>query len=157
MGCNLSYFNGCDNCPVDNVSWDDVQDFIEKLNKVSGEKYRLPTCDERDLAANEGNENPQTIYSGSDNVEILAWYINNCRNKTHEVGGKDPNEKGLFDMSGNVSEWCLDSEVFLNQRCRTYRGGDWNSEPHYYRVRLPSDRMMSPKWHSSTLGFRLFL
>lgn len=97
-----------DNRPVDNVSWNDCQRFISRLNELTGKNYRLPTEAEWEFAARGGNHAQNCIYSGSDYAESVAWHSGNSGNATHDVGQLQPNELGLYDMSGNVFEWCSD-------------------------------------------------
>jgi formylglycine-generating enzyme required for sulfatase activity len=107
MGSNPSEFEG-DNKPVENVSWDDCQIFIAKLNAITGKEFRLPTEAEWEFAARGGNKSQHYQYCGSNNVDNVAWYKDNSSNTTHDVATKQPNELGLYDMSGNVCEWCSD-------------------------------------------------
>ena len=107
MGSNPSYFKGS-NLPVENVSWDDCQEFIRKLNSMTGQKFRLPTEAEWEYAARGGNKSKGYKYSGSNNIESVSWYTNNSSSSTHDVKTKQPNELGIYDMSGNVLEWCND-------------------------------------------------
>lgn len=97
-----------DNRPVDNVSWNDCQRFISRLNELTGKNYRLPTEAEWEFAARGGNHTQNCIYSGSDYAESVAWHNGNSGNTTHDVGQKQPNELEIYDMSGNVFEWCSD-------------------------------------------------
>ena len=107
MGNNPSNFKG-DNLPVEKVSWDDCQEFISKLNRITGKTFRLPTEAEWEYAARGGNKSRGYQYSGSNNLLDVAWFRDNSGSKTHAVGTKQPNELGIYDMSGNVDEWCQD-------------------------------------------------
>ena len=138
MGNNPSYFKG-DNLPVENVSWDDCQKFISKLNSLTGQNFRLPTEAEWEFAARGGNNSNHYQYSGSNELGDVAWYDGNSGDKTHVVATKQPNELGLYDMSGNVWEWCSDwfgnysSSSLTNPTgpnsgsYRVLRGGGWSS------------------------------
>ena len=107
MGNNPSYFKG-DNLPVEKVSWDDCQEFISKLNRITGKTFRLPTEAEWEYAARGGNKSRGYQYSGSNNLLDVAWFWDNSGHKLHAVGTKQPNELGIYDMSGNAREWCQD-------------------------------------------------
>ena len=137
MGSNPSKFKG-DDLPVEQVSWNDCQEFISKLNGFTGKKFRLPTESEWEYAARGGKKSRGYQYSGSSNISDVAWYYDgNSGSKTHPVGTKQANELGIYDMSGNVWEWCQDwygSYVSLSQTnptgavsgpYRVYRGGSW--------------------------------
>ena len=146
MGSNPSYFKGNNQCPVEKVSWDDCQEFIEKLNRLTGKNFRLPTEAEWEYAARGGNKSRGYKYSGSNNPDAVAWYYHNSGGKTHPVAQKQSNELGLYDMSGNVYEWCQDwygdysSNSQTNPRGassggrRVQRGGSWNYYVWYVQV-----------------------
>ena len=140
MGSNPSYFTDCDNCPVEQVSWNDVNQYIQKLNLQTGKNYRLPTEAEWEYAARSGRMNNKCKYSGSDNLDEVGWYVENSFGQTHSVGCKKSNDLGLFDMSGNVLEWCSDwfdeyKQVVVfnpvgpkNGFGRVIRGGRWEAD-----------------------------
>ncbi|WP_394126274.1 formylglycine-generating enzyme family protein [Vibrio hepatarius] len=108
VGNDVSYFRG-DNMPVNHVTWQQVQYFIEQLNKRTGKNFRLPTEAEWEFAAKGGNQSQGLRFSGSNNIDDVAWYKGNAKNKAHSVGSKLPNELGLYDMTGNVGEWVQDA------------------------------------------------
>ena len=107
MGENPSRFTNCPQCPVEQVSWDDVQEFLQKLNTRDG-RYRLPTEAEWEYAARGGQESRGYTYAGGDTLDAVAWYGGNSGRRPRPVGQKAPNELGLYDMSGNVREWVAD-------------------------------------------------
>jgi formylglycine-generating enzyme required for sulfatase activity len=167
MGNSPSYFKGCDNCPVEQVSWNDVQDFISRLNKQTGKHYRLPTEAEWEYAARGGSQSRNCSYSGSNDIVSVAFYDRNSQSKTHAVGSKQPNELGIYDMSGNVWEWCSDRfgpydaysvtnpEGADSGHTRVYRGGSLNNGAEQCR---PSLRYKYyPDYRHAALGFRLVL
>ena len=164
MGSNSSNFMGND-LPVENVSWEDAQEFIRKLSAATGKMYRLPTDAEWEYAARGGRKSRGYIYCGSDNVEEVAWYEGNSKNKTHSVGTKGANELGIYDMSGNVWEWCQDWSVSYSSdnqtdpmgpafgSIRTCRGGSWVDDMQ--NSRSSNRRGSKPDLRVRNLGFRL--
>ena len=132
-----SNFSG-ERFPVEQVSWDDCMTFIDKLNALTGKTYRLPTEAEWEYAARGGKLTKVYKYSGSNNVDDVAWYGSNSNKTTHPVGQKMPNELGLYDMSGNVNEWCSDWYAIYDENdtinpigptsgtMRIFRGGAWS-------------------------------
>ncbi|HHF2903953.1 TPA: formylglycine-generating enzyme family protein [Vibrio diabolicus] len=107
-GSSLSYFRD-PNTPVNNISWQQANYFIKKLNEKTGEHYRLPTEAEWEFAAKGGILSKGFTFSGSNNIDDVAWYANNSHNQAHKVGQKQPNELGLYDMTGNVGEFVIDA------------------------------------------------
>ena len=164
MGENPSYFPGNDNHPVDSVSWDEVQEFIAKLNALTGENYRLPTEAEWEFAARGGNLSKGFRYSGSDDCDQVAWYADSALEQMAAVGQKMPNELGLYDMSGNAFEWVFDwfgsytSQAQTNPKgpstgeYHVLRGGSWKHSSNGCRV---SFRTRIPTYHLNKCGFRL--
>ena len=148
MGKNPSRYKGA-NLPVGQVSWNDCQKFILKLNQLTGKSFRLPTEAEWEFAARGGNKSKGYQYSGSNSLDDVAWYKNNSGDAIHAVGTKQPNELGIYDMSGNVWEWCQDVEGAygsfpqtnpagsVNGVFRIQRGGCWNWDSWFCRI---SDR-----------------
>jgi formylglycine-generating enzyme required for sulfatase activity len=108
MGDNPSHFQDSPDLPVDSVSWEMAQEFIHKLNELTGKKYRLPSENEWEYAARGGNLSKGYKYAGSEDLAAVAWYNGTSGFHTHPVGQKAPNELGLYDMCGNVWEWCAD-------------------------------------------------
>lgn len=181
MGGNPSYFEGS-KLPVEQVSWDDCQTFIRKLNQLTGANFRLPTEAEWEYAARGGNKSRGYKYSGSNNINDVAWYWENSGDrvlsggwdaasilnndcKTHTVGSKSPNELGIYDMSGNVYEWCQDwyrgyssgsqtnPQGLSSGSYRVIRGGSWDDSAQGCRVSIRSNS--SPFNCNIYLGFRL--
>ncbi|MGC2166826.1 MAG: formylglycine-generating enzyme family protein [Gallionella sp.] len=163
MGEYPSQFGSCANCPVENVSWNDTQEFIKKLNAKTGRQYRLPSEAEWEAACR-GGEKQQ--YCGSDDVKSVAWYGENSDGTTHPVGQKQANAYGLYDMSGNVWEWVEDgwhktydgapvdgTAWQASDSSHVLRGGSWYFDPWIIDA---ADRNWNvPSFRYGTLGFRL--
>ena len=144
-GNNPSTFVG-DSLPVENVTWSDCHEFIAQLNALTGRTFRLPTEAEWEFAARGGKKTQSFRYSGSDTVDHVSWCSGNCNDSTRMVASKAPNELGLYDMSGNVLEWCEDwygqypEEEQTSPRgpetgsVKIVRGGAWFMDPKYSRV-----------------------
>ena len=150
MGTNPSRYKSMEK-PVENITWEDAKAFIEKLNDITSEQFRLPTEAEWEYAAKGGNKSHNFLYAGSDSLNLVAWNANNAVSDntlpgygTHSVGMKQPNELGLYDMSGNVWEWCEDFFDFYTDEPQTeplvtegdnhiFKGGGWNFMPYYCR------------------------
>lgn len=170
MGENPSYFKSGENYPIENVSWNDVQEFIRRLNQSSGKKYRLPTEAEWEYAARSGGKREKwagTSIEGE--LREYAWYYVNSGRGTQPVGQKRPNGLGLYDMSGNVWEWCqdwYDENYYRNSprnnprgpdsgSSKVVRGGSWYYSPWGIRA---SDRSWDgPSDRNDISGFRLIL
>jgi len=130
MGNNPLGFSGCDDCPVERVSWNDTQEYLVRLNQQTGKDYRLPTEQEWHAACQAGG---RWEYCGSNNIFAVAWFEGNSGGKTHPVGQKQPNDWGLYDMSGNVWEWtdsCWEGDCGK----RVVRGGSWVNGPALVRA-----------------------
>jgi formylglycine-generating enzyme required for sulfatase activity len=167
MGNNPSYHTGNLQRPVDMVSWMDCQEFISRLNQLTGKTFRLPTEAEWEYAARGGNKSQGYRYAGSDDMLAVAWCENNSENSTHPVGTKAPNELGLYDMTGNVWEWCNDwykrytEEAQINPtgpetgNNRVLRGGCWNGDFIYNRISYRDNFI--PTGSNSSGGLRLAL
>ena len=164
MGSNPSSFSSCgDDCPVENVSWNDTQSFISKLNSQTGKHYRLPSEAEWQYACTSGGKREE--YCGGNNIDTVAWYSSNSGSKTHPVGQKQPNGLGIYDMSGNVWEWVQDwygsnypssgsnPTGASTGSDRVFRGGSWGSGVGFARGAWR--HYNSPDDRGSFLGFRL--
>ena len=163
----MGYFSGYPQRPVEDVSWNDCQEFITKLNNLTGKNFRLPTEAEWEYAARGGNKSQGYKYSGSNTIGNVAWYMDNSGDKIHNVKTKQANELGIYDMSGNVYEWCLDwygsysSSSQTNPTgptsgsCRVLRGGGWYGDPGNCRVSYRG--YGSPNYGYDNYGFRLIL
>mgnify|MGYP003298738549 CR=1 FL=1 len=167
MGKNPSSFEYNPQKPVENVSWKDCQSFIKRLNELTGKNFRLPTEAEWEYAARGGNKSKGYKYSGGNDINEVAWYDGNSNSQTHDVKTKSPNELGIYDMSGNVLEWCEDWFGYYSSSSQTnpkgpssgfyrvLRGGSWNDGARYCRVSNRSNR--NPGYGYRYSGFRLAL
>ena len=164
MGNNSSHFKGAD-LPVEMVSWDECQEFVWKLNaRVTGGGFRLPTEAEWEYAARGGTKNRGYTYAGGNDLDAVAWYNGNSGKTTHAVGTKASNELGLFDMSGNVWEWCRDGygdypsgsvtdpAGAASGSFRVGRGGSWID--FAFRCRSANRDIIIPYYRFSFIGFR---
>ena len=171
MGNNPAFFKNCgEKCPVEQVNWNDIQEFIKKLNARTKKNYRLPTEAEWEYAARSGGKKEKYAGTSSD-VELgkYAWYSANSGGSAHPVGQKQPNGLGLYDMTGNVWEWCQDwyGEKYYSQSTRknpsgpqsgtrrVLRGGAWLFEPA--GIRSATRYGLTPASRSDLYGFRLSL
>ena len=139
MGSNPSYFTGNMQRPVEQVSWDDCQTFIRKLNRLTGANFRLPTEAEWEFAARGGRNSRGYQYSGSSNLGNVAWYDGNSSDTTHPVKTKSPNELGIYDMSGNVWEWCQDWFGSYSSSSQTNPTGPSTGSVRFSRVSNPTE------------------
>jgi formylglycine-generating enzyme required for sulfatase activity len=160
------YIKVCENCPVGGVTWNDVQDFLIKLNKKTGKKFRLPKEAEWEYAARGGNKSNGYLYSGSNYLDSVAWYDGNS-NMNKSVGLKKPNELGLYDMTGNVMEWCSDwygayysknqvsnTQDPVGRQYRVIRGGE-NKSHSILDYRITYRQNDRPDNASYGYGFRI--
>ena len=166
MGTNPSNSKG-NKKPVEQVSWNDCQEFITKLNNLTGKNFRLPTEAEWEYAARGGNKSKGYKYSGSNTIDNVAWYTSNSSSQTHDVKTKQANELGIYDMSGNVYEWCQDWYGSYSSGSQTnptgpasgsyrvFRGGSWSYGAEYCRVSIRS--YYNPDGSYNDLGLRLSL
>lgn len=166
MGTNPSRYIGSRK-PVENVSWDDCQEFIDKLNQLTGKKFKLPSEAEWEFAARGGIKSKEYRYSGSDTLDCVAWYSDNSESQTHNVMTKVANELGIYDMTGNVWEWCHDwfgsyKNGWLNNpqgpdrgQFRVIRGSCWLSKGKCCHVSNRSFK--KPNNEYKFIGLRLCL
>lgn len=170
MGNNPSEFKACgEKCPVDNVSWNDAQEFIARFNKKSGKKYRLPTEAEWEYAARSGGKPEE--YPGGLTADDSAWHQGNSADTTHPVGTRKPNGLGLYDMSGNIAEWCSDwheEGYYAKSKTqdpkgpatgtrRVLRGGRWSSVIGDPALRTSDRSYDFPENRENNYGLRLVL
>lgn len=167
MGTNPSYFTGDLQRPVEQVSWNDCQTFIDKLNELTGMQFSLPTEAQWEYAARGGASSQGYQYSGSNTLGDVAWFESNSSSTTHPVKSKQPNELGLYDMSGNVLEWCQDWLGSYSSSPQTdptgpssgsyrvVRGGSWNGT--VANCRVPYRGGNSPSSRYKFDGLRLAL
>ncbi len=166
MGNNSSNFKNCGNdCPVEEVSWKEAQEFARRLSQRTGYTFRLPTEAEWEYACRSGGRTEK--YAGGDEVNTVAWYSKNSDGRTHTVGQKRPNGLGIYDMTGNVSEWCMDwydSDYYSispkdnpkgpsSGTVRVLRGGSWSDLA--WNVSCSARRGSRPDLRHSLTGFRL--
>ena len=164
MGSNPSYFVDA-SLPVEQVSWNDCQKFIERLNDLIGSDFRLPTEAEWEYAARGGNKRHGYKFAGSNNIDDVAWFVDNSEDKTHPIKLKDSNELGIYDMCGNVSEWCndwygnyssgirIDPQGPTSGTNRVCRGGRWNS--YAVGCRITARASLRPENKTRYIGLRL--
>lgn len=173
MGSNPSRHKLGDNYPVEQVNWYDCQDFVEKLSELTGRHFRLPTEAEWEYAARGGKRSRGYRYSGSYALDEIGWHVGNAHYYKREVGTKKPNELGLYDMTGNVSEWCQDKldieyyhhspsinpqgsdrSTYKDNRC--FRGGSFCDEEKYDELKVYTRNTgMPPEEKYGHLGLRL--
>ena len=173
MGSNPSKYPSGDNYPVEQVNWYDCQDFVEKLSELTGRHFRLPTEAEWEYAARGGKRSRGYRYSGSYNLDEIGWHVGNAHYYKREVGTKKPNELGLYDMTGNVSEWCQDKldieyyhhspsinpqgpdrSTYKDNRC--FRGGSFCDDEKYDELKVYTRNTgMPPEEKYGHLGLRL--
>ena len=173
MGSNPSDHKSGDNYPVEQVNWYDCQDFVEKLSELTGRHFRLPTEAEWEYAARGGQRSRGYRYSGSYNLDEIGWHVGNTHRNKKEVGTKKPNELGLYDMTGNVSEWCQgkldieyyhhspsinpqgpDRSTYKDNRC--FRGGSFCDDEKYDELKVYTRNTgMPPEEKYGHLGLRL--
>ena len=164
MGSNPSKFQGCDDCPVENVGWNDVKEYLERLNRKTARAYRLPTEAEWEYACRAGSRQE---YCGHGSLDSVAWSSDNSGGKTHPVAGKQANAFGPYDMNGNVWEWvedCYhenyngapgDGSAWSDVDCtlRVLRGGSWFAGPAYTRSANRVGHEVG--FRNSNIGFRV--
>ena len=169
MGTNPSRWQNDPQNPVERVNWYDCQTFINQLNALTGMQFRLPTEAEWEFAARGGNKTQGFLYAGNSNIDMVGWYSGNAGGRTHAVANKQANELGLFDMTGNVSEWVQDwyaEDYYSNSpvnnptgpetgTSRVDRGGNWYFDA--FSCRVAHRYAMPPTAVYDNIGFRLAL
>lgn len=159
----------CSDCPIHNVSWSDIQTFLVELNKKTNKKYRLPTEAEWEYAARGGSQTNKFSYAGGNDAMLIGWFSENSNSKPNNVGKKIPNELGIYDMTGNVREWCsdfYDENYYKNTtpsnpkgpttgNARIFRGGDFNDIKEDLSLTLRGNQ--TENFLAKNLGFRLVL
>lgn len=159
MADNPSKFNNCSQCPVEQISWYDVQKFITRFNAITGKIFRLPNEIEWEFAAKGGMKSKGYKYAGSNIINVVAWHAENSKGRTNFVGSKFPNELGLYDMSGNVWEWCNDDyykgnlKIQNSEISRVLRGASWYENITYSG--FESRSYYNSNDSLSVVGFRL--
>ncbi|MFC7337838.1 formylglycine-generating enzyme family protein [Haloferula chungangensis] len=173
MGWDTSYFPAEGN-PVNNVSWLNIQRFIKRLNEMTGKQFRLPTEAEWEYAAKGGQKSKGYLYSGSNDIDEVAWYAGNGERRCHPSGKKKPNELGLYDMTGNLWEFCHDNARMIpyeaEPRTNPVRGDFENPSPHTAKItrgggyEFDADECLvfrrdgaTPNVRMPDIGFRLVL
>lgn len=167
MGWNYAWNTESNQLPMEDVSWEDCNEFAEVLSERTGKKFRLPTEAEWEYAARGGIKSGNHKYSGSDNIDDVAWYVSNSDDMTHKVGTKNANELGIYDMNGNVWEWCQDwygeysTSSYDNPTgpktgdFRIYRGGSYKEKAEYNRT---SNRSFNrPDFRYGNIGLRVVM
>ena len=167
MGVNPSKNKGIQDLPVENVTWNDCQQFIAKLNEMTGKKFRLPTEAEWEFAARGGTLSKGYKFAGSNNQKEVAWYVSNSNGTTQCVAQKQRNELGIYDMSGNVAEWVSDYYKAYSAEAvtdptgpatgsfRVYRNGGFSDKAA--NVRIAFRYMQSQTYKQPFIGLRLAL
>ena len=167
MGWNYAWNTESNQLPMEDVNWEECKEFADVLSERTGKKFRLPTEAEWEYAARGGIKSGNHKYSGSDNIDDVAWYVSNSDDMTHEVGKKNANELGIYDMNGNVWEWCQDwygeysTSSYDNPTgpktgdFRIYRGGSYKEKAEYNRT---SNRSFNrPDFRYGNIGLRVVM
>lgn len=167
MGSNPSAFDNCPECPVEKVSYDEATIFLKRLSEKTGKHYRLPTEAEWEYAARGGNKSMGYPYAGGNNTGSIGWYDKNAKKSTHPAGKKQPNELGIYDMSGNIYEWCSDwfkdryykSSPRDNPKgppygdARVIRGGSWKF--NVKELKVTNRKFVRPSSKYNDVGLRV--